>query len=353
MQQMQTTFNLHMEPIKTHEDYPKYARSETKPVVRARHIVDQGDISDHPCTACVELEQDCYRWEGTFSKCAYCTSKDKKREFCHLPGQEASSVPERRKRRKIMGNIYAPGGEAASTADTMMSGTLVTGALASGTTPFPGNPMSGTRSVRGGAAPSLDPASAVTGKSDTRVQPPAAAEAGSEATLERVTALENQVSGLEAKAMGLLVRLEELTSCVSASSTPRLQAAAGASPTTGSVTFGDLQARHLADAPPPPVNVATAAHLATREWVEGPKTPELPDASSAMQVAIRERVEERKTPPMPEHTIEHPEGYRPVNCSCTMLWSPEVDAVMPREANAGADANAFPVDGIASRGNLF
>ena len=101
MQQMQTTFNLHMEPIKTHEDYPKYARSETKPVVRARHIVDQGDISDHPCTACVELEQDCYRWEGTFSKCAYCTSKDKKREFCHLPGQEASSVPERRKRRKM------------------------------------------------------------------------------------------------------------------------------------------------------------------------------------------------------------------------------------------------------------
>ena len=30
--------------------------------------------------------------EGTFSKCAYCTSKDKKRELCHLPGQESPGL---------------------------------------------------------------------------------------------------------------------------------------------------------------------------------------------------------------------------------------------------------------------
>lgn len=101
MQHMQSVFNMRMEPIQTHDDYPKYARSETKPVIRARNIIDQGVISDQPCSACVELEQDCYRWEGTFSKCAYCTSKDKNREFCHLPGQEASPAPEKRKRRKL------------------------------------------------------------------------------------------------------------------------------------------------------------------------------------------------------------------------------------------------------------
>lgn len=32
---------------------------------------------------------------------AFCTSKDKKRELCHLPGQDASPAPERRKRRKM------------------------------------------------------------------------------------------------------------------------------------------------------------------------------------------------------------------------------------------------------------
>lgn len=104
MQPMQSIFNSRMEPIQTHEDYPKYARSETKPVVRARHIIDRGVISDRPCSTCVDLGQDCYRWEGTFSKCAYCTSKDKKKELCHLPGQEvaaAASSQERRKRRKM------------------------------------------------------------------------------------------------------------------------------------------------------------------------------------------------------------------------------------------------------------
>lgn len=100
MQKMQGIFNSRMEPIESHEDYPKYARSATKPVARARQIIDNGIISDHPCSTCVDLKQDCYRWEGTFSKCAYCTGKDKKKEFCHLPGQEALQQ-ERRKRRKM------------------------------------------------------------------------------------------------------------------------------------------------------------------------------------------------------------------------------------------------------------
>lgn len=96
-----------MEPVPTHGDYPKYARSGTKPVVRARHIIDRGDVSDRPCAACVALGQACYRWEGTFSKCAYCTSKDRKRELCRLPGQEEEeeegkvAAPGRRKRRKM------------------------------------------------------------------------------------------------------------------------------------------------------------------------------------------------------------------------------------------------------------
>ena len=210
------------------------------------------------------------------------------------------------------GNIYAPGGDAASTADTMVSGTLVSG---------------------------------------TRVAPPAASEAASEATLERVTALENQVSGLEAKVMELLVKLEEVSSCVSTSSTPRQQAAAGASPTISNITFEDLQAQRFSRTPPP-VDVETAVHLATREWVEGPKTPELPDASSPVQVAVRERVEEPKRPSTPEHSIQHPEGYKPVNCSCTRESSMKAAAIVP-EADAEAQANVFSVDDIASRGNVF
>lgn len=101
MQPVQSVFNMRMEPIQRHEEYPKYARSNTKPVIRARNIIDQGHISDTPCSVCVDLDIDCYRWEGSFSKCAYCTSKDKKRELCHLPGQDASALSERRKRRKM------------------------------------------------------------------------------------------------------------------------------------------------------------------------------------------------------------------------------------------------------------
>lgn len=337
---MQTVFNLRMEPIQTHDDYPKYARSETKPVVRARQIIDQGAISDQPCSACVDLEQDCYRWEGNFSKCAYCTSKDKNREFCHLPGQEASPAPERRKRRKITGNIYAPGGDAASTADTMMSGTLVSGA-----TPFPAIPKSGTRSVRA-RAPSPEPSSAMTGIIDTGVVPPVASEAGSNAALERITALENQVSTLEAKFMELLVKLDEVSSCVSTSSTPRRQTAAGASsPTATNITFGDLQSQDLPDAPLPPVDIASAAHLATREWVEGPKTP-VPDVSP-MCIATQEAGE---GPKMQGHTIEHPEGYRPVNCSCSAN-SVEIGPVLANELKA--EGSLFSDRALAGRGNLF
>lgn len=242
----------------------------------------------------------------------------------------------------------------------MMSGTLVSGTLASATTPFSGFPIPGTRSVRG-RAPSPESTSAMTGIMDTRPALPAASEAGSEATLERITALENQVSSLEAKVMELLVRLAEVSSCVSTSSTPRRQAEAGASPMTSNTTFEDLQARHLAHAPIP-VNFATTMHLATREWVEGPKTPEhvsngatqeceLPDAS-AVQIATRERVES-KTPSMLKHTVEHAEGFGPVNCSCSRPWSMDIDAVVPMEADAGFEVNAFSVHGIASRRSLF
>ena len=233
-----------------------------------------------------------------------------------------------------------------------MSGTLVSGTLASRMTPFSRIPMSGTRSVRA-RAPSPAPAPAMTGITKTQVEPPAASEAHSGATLERVTALENQVSGLEAKVMELLVKLEEVSSCVSTSSTPRQQAAAGASPTISNITFEDLQAQHLSRTPPPAL-MENAVHLATKEWVEGPKTPELPAASlSPVQIAIREIKEEPKTPPMPEHTIKHPEDYRPVNCNWTKEVSLEVDAVVSGETDAGAEAKAFSVDAIASRGSVF
>ena len=174
-------------------------------------------------------------------------------------------------------NVYAPGGEAASTADTMMSGTLVSGTvsgtLTSGTTPFSGTPLSGvpvsgSRSARE-RAPSPDLDHTTMRKIHPRVPPPppqaASAAAGSEA-LERITALENQVSSLGAKVMEMLVRLDEVSSCVSTGSTPRRHAAVGVSPTTSNITFEDLQAQLLRDAPsplPPPADVAAAVHLAT------------------------------------------------------------------------------------------
>ena len=103
MQAMQQVFTSNMQPIQTYSNYPRYARSETKPVIRARQIIDHGIISEHPCSTCVELGENCYRWEGTFSKCAYCTSKDRRKDMCHLPGQEVrvEAVAERRKRRKM------------------------------------------------------------------------------------------------------------------------------------------------------------------------------------------------------------------------------------------------------------
>ena len=228
----------------------------------------------------------------------------------------------------------------------MMSGTLVSGTLASGTTLFPSVP----RDVQP-RAPSPVPASPTKGSiNESPAAPPAASETGSNATLERVTALENQVSSLEAKVMELLVKLAEVSSCVSTSSTPRRQqAVAGASPTATNVSFEDLQAQRLSDAPRP-LNLATATHLATKEWVEG---PDHSDAAPPVQVTIRERVEEPTTLPTPEHSIAHADGYKPVNCSCGDPSSPKNDAVVPKEGDAGAETNEFSVNDMASRGNLF
>ncbi len=250
MQPMQAIFTSRMEPIQSHAEYPKYARSETKPVVRARHIIDQQIIRDRPCSNCVELKQDCYRWEGTFSKCAYCTAKDKNKEQCHLPGQVASPGPERRKRRKITGNIYAPvDADAASTADTM------TGTFVSATTPVP------LRTLLPGPPPT-------TGMPPPRVAaPPPPPEATLDAALDRVTALETQVSSLEARYQDVLVQLDEARSGNGSSrSTP---AAAGASSTSAIV--GDVEMMDEGEG-------------------KGART---------------------------EHTVEHADGYKPVNCSCT------------------------------------
>lgn len=227
----------------------------------------------------------------------------------------------------------------------MMSGTLV-----SGTIPFPSIPTSGTMSVLG-SRPSPDPASAMTGIMHPGVVPAAASEVDLEATLERVTALENQVCSLEAKFMELLVKLDEVSSCVSTSSTPRRQAAAGASPTTSNATFEDLQVQHLADAPSPspllpPVNVTAAVRLATREWVEGPRVSALlPDTSSPMDISTQESVEGSKTL---GHSVGHLEGYTPVNCSCSVRDFGPVLAMA-----AGAEESGFSDRALASRGNLF
>ena len=215
-------------------------------------------------------------------------------------------------------NIYAPSGDAASNADTMMSGTLVTGTFASGLTPYPNIAMSIPRSFPA-QAPTPEPTFAMTEAVVTQTVAPtilkkAEAEASSEATLERVTALESQVSGLESKVMDMLVKLDEVSSsCISSrSTTPNPQAVAGgcASSTTSDVTFQDLQARNVPD------TAATTARRATMEWVQGSKISDA--VSSPMEVATMVMVEgEANGSPKLEHTVEHAEGYRPVNCSCT------------------------------------
>ena len=199
----------------------------------------------------------------------------------------------------------------------MMSGTLVTGTFASGSTPYLNIPMPIPRSFPA-QIPIPEPTFATTETASTSTVAPtmskAEAEASSEATLERVTALESQVSGLESKVMDVLVKLDELSSsCISSrSTTPNPQAVAGgcASPTTGDVTFQDLQARNVPDP------AATTARRATMEWVQGSKISDT--VSSPMEVATMVMVEgEANGSPKLEHTVEHAEGYRPVNCSCT------------------------------------
>ena len=212
----------------------------------------------------------------------------------------------------------------------MMSGTFVPM-----TPTLSGTPMFMTRNVHGDA-PSSQPTSAVTGINGTQVAPPAASAAAlQQATLERVTMLENQVSSMTNKIQELTDRVNEQNSCASNSSTPRRQAAVGASPTTSHITLQDLQAQNLSDTEPRAVNGATPTpvYLATREWVEGSKTPEqvskgttreceLPDAPP-MQAATEESVEKPKTPLTIKHTIKHAEGFGPVNCSCSSLCSYE------------------------------
>ena len=207
-------------------------------------------------------------------------------------------------------NIYAPSGDAASNADTMMSGTHFTSTFASGLTPMPNIPMSIPRSFPA-QSPTPEPTFAMTEPAPTQTVAPtvlkakAETEARSGATLERVTALESQVSGLESKVGDLLVKLDEVSSpCVSSrSTTPNPQAVAGgcASPTTSNVTFEDLQARNVPD------TAATTARRATMEWVQGSKISDA--VSSPMEVATMVMAEgEANGLPRLEHTIEHAEG---------------------------------------------
>ena len=250
-------------------------------------------------------------------------------------------------------DIYTSSGGAANNADTMMSGPFITRTLASGFTPLPNIPMSIPRSFREQApspeptfamsiptrfrtqAPSPEPTFAISIPRSFRSQAPspeptfartetapaqtvaptilkAEAEASSEATLERVTALESQVSGLQSKVIDLSVKLDEVSSYISSRMTPNPQAVAGgyASPTTSDVTFQDLQARNVPDI------AATTARRATIEWVQGSKISNA--VSSPVETATILKVEEEVIGTKKlQHTIEHAEGYRPVNCNCT------------------------------------
>ena len=97
---MQSTFTSNMEPVDTHDGYPKYARRRTEPGRRARTILDKGTASsrEDSCTRCLGFNQDCYRY-GAFSKCAFCTAEGKNYGECHLKGEP--EVPSARKRRKL------------------------------------------------------------------------------------------------------------------------------------------------------------------------------------------------------------------------------------------------------------
>lgn len=214
-------------------------------------------------------------------------------------------------------NIYEPSGDAASNADTMMSGTFITSTFASGLTPLPYIPMSIPRSFPA-QAPTPEPTFAMTEIAPTQTVAPTVlkveAEASSEATLERVTALESQVSGLESKVMDLFVKLDKVSSsCISSrSTTPNPQAVAGgcASLPTTDVTYKDLQAQKVPD------TAATTARRATMVWVQGSKISDA--ASLPTEIATKVAVEEEANSlPKLEHTVEHAEGYRRVNCNCT------------------------------------
>lgn len=186
-----------------------------------------------------------------------------------------------------------------------MSGTLVPGPLAPTTTPFPVIiPASNPKSVP--SPEEENRTTTMTGTTHPQAAAPASSEtAQAEATLERITALENQVSSLEANVLDLLVRLDEVSSCAGAgSTTPRRQgnqqqgqqeqAAAGAalsSPVTSDVTtYEDLQnlsnvaaAAAAATASPPAAAQLALVNAAgaPSERVEGPKAQDTSISSSS------------------------------------------------------------------------
>ena len=226
-------------------------------------------------------------------------------------------------------NICAPGADAASTADTTMTATST---LPTDFTPFPGaSPVVSVAEARNirSEAPSPEPAFAVraTVPITQRTEPPKTVEprdqASSNATLERVTALESQVSGLQSTVVDLLVKLDERTSCSLTPSEPQAVAAGCVLPpappqtTTTDLTFTELQAT----AAP----LATMTRRATLEWVQGPNTLDVSSSSSSPSLAATvetdtvmkmEEEEAEVAVGSKAHTIQHPEGYTPVNCSC-------------------------------------
>ncbi|KAK4696332.1 hypothetical protein P7C71_g1563, partial [Lecanoromycetidae sp. Uapishka_2] len=327
----QMTFTARMEDPEDMSTYPDWlqlkGKKDNNPRKRAREIYKTGTESsrEESCIYCVGLKIPCIRAQGAkFGKCCSCTMKDMHPEgVCRLEGQplpdngdlKPTALNKIKQVEKEIAKVQKEGGREESSTEggfgQFQTSLAVPTSTLSNTLSVPrSEPPRGMRSF----APSPEPAS---------MQPTFIAgltNSGSDATLERVTVLENQVAQLEAQFLKLRVKLQEIESSVAiapATLAPIADRASTANSDTGrklsimevapsTLYTASIRSPVIGDTPirrPSTMNIHKVVnHASTFELPAGP--------------AMRTVAEDTDSEVTPKHTVAHAEEYN----SESRLW---------------------------------
>ena len=184
-------------------------------------------------------------------------------------------------------------------------------------------PLSASRSVREQApSPNVEFMEGITSRLEPRLAE-LALKSTDDATLERITALENQVSKLEEGFIELLVKLDELKSV-------DLKIGGRTPSADDRLTVNNLSLSIINCCPT--VHKLDGDKFVVRA-VEHTDTQDVRSENELVEYTESDNKEWLDGEEPLKHTREHPGGWRPINCICALPYTLEDNSVMQRDEN--------------------